>query len=148
MTVSSILKLKSQAKGPATVTVAATSTVMEAARMLAEHRIGAVVITGADGRVAGILSERDIVRRIAQSGPDSLSADVQGIMTRNVVTCTADTTIDEVMARMTNGRFRHLPVIDAAERLVGVISIGDVIKKHVEDVEQEATTLREYIATH
>jgi CBS domain-containing protein len=148
VTVQAILKLKAQGKGPTAITVQSTATVMEAARKLAQHRIGAVVITNIDGGVAGILSERDIVRRIAEVGPDILSSPVRDVMTRDVVTCTADTTVDEVMARMTHGRFRHVPVVDADERLIDVISIGDVVKKHVEGVEHEATSLREYIYTH
>jgi CBS domain-containing protein len=148
MTVQTILKLKQNGKAPSVVTVQSTATVMEAARKLAQYKIGAVVITKIDGGVAGILSERDIVRRIAEVGPDILSSPVRDVMTRDVVTCTAETTVDEVMTRMTHGRFRHVPVVDADDRLIDVISIGDVVKKHVEEVEHEATTLREYIYTH
>jgi CBS domain-containing protein len=148
VTVHSILRLKAQGKGPTAITVQSTATVMEAARKLAQHRIGAVVITRIDGGVAGILSERDIVRRISETGPDILSSPVGDVMTREVETCTADTTVDEVMVRMTKGRFRHMPVVDSAQRFVDVISIGDVVKKHVEEVEHEATSLREYISTH
>lgn len=148
MTVQIILRQKANGSGPTAITVQSTATVMEAARKLAQYKIGAVVITKIDGSVAGILSERDIVRRIAEVGPDILSAPVRDVMTRDVVTCTADTAIQEVMARMTHGRFRHVPVVDAADRLVDVISIGDVVKKHVEEVQHEASALREYIYTH
>lgn len=148
MTVQAILRQKAYSKAPTAVTVQATATVMEAARVLAHHRIGAVVILRIDGGVAGILSERDIVRRVAELGADSLSLPVREIMTREVVTCTTDTTINEVMARMTHGRFRHVPVVDANQQLLDVISIGDVVKRHVAEVEHEATSLREYIYTH
>jgi CBS domain-containing protein len=148
MTVQTILKQKQSGKGPEAVTVQSSATVMEAARKLAQFKIGAVVITKIDGGVAGILSERDIVRRIAEVGPDILSSPVRDVMTRDVVTCTAETTVDDVMARMTHGRFRHIPVVDSSDRLVDVISIGDVVKLHVEEVQREATTLREYIYTH
>ena len=148
MTVQTILKQKAKGSGPVAVTVQSSATVMEATRKLAQFKIGAVVVTKIDGGVAGILSERDIVRRIAEVGPDILSAPVRDVMTREVVTCTADTSVDDVMARMTHGRFRHMPVVNADDRLVDVISIGDVVKKHVEDVKHEATALREYIYTH
>ncbi len=148
MTVHAILNLKAQGMRPSAITMQSTATVMEAARKLAQFKIGAVIITKIDGGVAGILSERDIVRRIAEAGSDILTLSVHDVMTRDVVTCTADTTVEEVMARMTHGRFRHMPVVDANARLVDVISIGDVLKKHLEEVEHEATTLREYISTH
>lgn len=148
MNVSAILKLKSQTNGPAVVTTASNATVMEAAHKLAQHKIGAVVVVAVDGTVAGILSERDVVRRLAEAGPDIMSATVRDVMTRNVITCTADTSVDELMTKMTRGRFRHLPVVDASGRLTGIVSIGDVVKMHVEEIEHEATALREYISSH
>ena len=105
-------------------------------------------MTAPDGSVVGILSERDIVRRIAEAGPDVLTAAVGDVMTRNVVTCSADTSVDELMAKMTRGRFRHLPVVDASGRLTGIVSIGDVVKVHMEEIAHEASALREYITTH
>lgn len=147
MKVSAILKGKSQS-APALVTIASNVTLLEAARKLAQHKIGAVVVAAVDGTVAGILSERDIVRRLAEAGPDVLSAPVRDVMTRNVVTCTPESSVDELMAKMTRGRFRHLPVVDAAGHLTGIVSIGDVVKVHVEEIEHEATALREYISTH
>lgn len=148
MTVSAILKLKAQAKGPSLVTAPSNATLMEAAQKLAQHKIGAVIVTAVDGSVAGILSERDIVRRLVEGGGDVLSMPVRDVMTRNVITCTAESSIDELMTKMTRGRFRHLPVVDATGRLTGVVSIGDVVKMHVEEIEHEASALREYIATH
>jgi CBS domain-containing protein len=148
MNVNAILKQKSQTTGPAVVTTPSNATLMEAARKLAQHKIGAIVVTSVDGTVAGILSERDIVRRLAEAGPDILSAPVRDVMTRNVVTCTAESSIDDLMTKMTRGRFRHLPVVDASGRLTGIISIGDVVKVHVEEIEHEASALREYISSH
>jgi CBS domain-containing protein len=148
VTVQTILKQKANGNAPKAVTVQSSASVMEAARKLAQFKIGAVIITKSDGSVAGIVSERDIVRRIADAGPEILSAPVRDVMTRDVITCTAETSIDEVMTRMTHGRFRHVPVVDAQDRLIDVISIGDVVKKHVAEVEHEASSLRAYISTH
>jgi CBS domain-containing protein len=97
-------------------------------------------------RVVGILSERDIVRAVAQSGPRVLDAPVSDVMTRAVIMCREEDTIEHLMREMTRGRFRHLPVVDSTEKLCGIISIGDVVKHHVEDVERDADALRAYIA--
>jgi len=142
MTVRTILSRK----GSDVVTIAPTANLSEAVKLLGERRIGAVVVTGPDNRVAGILSERDIVRAIGERGPAALDENVGAIMTRKVVTCTETDTIAFIMERMTAGKFRHLPVIDQG-RLTGVISIGDVVKFRVEEIEHETEALREYIAT-
>jgi CBS domain-containing protein len=142
MTVKAILSRK----GGDVVTIAPTAQLAEAVKLLAERRIGAIVITGPGERVAGILSERDIVRVLAAQGPAVLDEQVGGIMTRNVVTCTSDETVIDIMERMTAHRFRHLPVVEQ-NRLVGIISIGDVVKRRVEEIEGESNALREYIAT-
>jgi CBS domain-containing protein len=142
MTVRSILSRK----GSDVVTIAPTANLSEAVRLLALRRIGAVVVTGPDNRVAGILSERDIVRVIGERGPAALDENVGAVMTRKVITCTETDTIAYIMERMTAGKFRHLPVVDQG-RLVGVISIGDVVKFRVEEIERETDALREYIAT-
>jgi CBS domain-containing protein len=144
MNVSAILKQK----GKAVTTVTSSATVGDAAKTLAQRRIGAVIVTDGDSRVSGIVSERDIVRVIADSGAEILSRPVSGIMTRNVVTCTESATLDEMMQIMTRGRFRHLPVVDDAGRLVGIVSIGDVVKFHIGEIAMEAAQLREYIANH
>jgi CBS domain-containing protein len=151
MQVSQILKAKAaggSAPATAVTTVSPDGSVLDAVKLLAEKRIGAVVVASADRAVAGILSERDIVRVLATTGPDVLDRRVSEVMTRSVVTCSADTSIDDLMAMMTRGRFRHLPVVDDADRLIGIISIGDVVKNHVEEITHEATALRDYIATH
>jgi CBS domain-containing protein len=146
MHVSSILSSKAAGRpGPNVVTAASSDTLAEVAAMLARHNIGAVVVTTADNRVAGIFSERDLVRQIAKSGSAALTMPVSDLMTRSVVTCTAIDGIDDVMAKMTRGRFRHVPVIGLDGQLAGLISIGDVVKFHVEEIEHEATALREYI---
>lgn len=142
MTVRAILALK----GRDCVTVAPDATLAEAARLLSNHRIGALVITGPERRVIGILSERDIVHRLATTGEGALVQLVGGVMTREVVTCTEDETIPDVMHRMTAGRFRHVPVVDRG-RLAGIISIGDVVKFRVAELEREHDALKEYIAT-
>jgi CBS domain-containing protein len=142
MTVKAILSRK----GGDVVTIAPTAQLAEAVKLLAARRIGAIVITGPGERVAGILSERDIVRVLAERGTAVLDEQVGAVMTRNVVTCTDAETVRVIMERMTAHRFRHLPVVEQ-NRLVGIISIGDVVKRRVEEIEGESNALREYIAT-
>jgi CBS domain-containing protein len=142
MTVKAILSRK----GGDIVTIVPTASLSAAVKLLAERRIGALVVTGPDNRVAGILSERDIVRTLAERGPVALDDNVGAVMTRKVTTCTEADTIVFIMERMTAGKFRHLPVVDQG-KLVGVISIGDVVKYRIEEVEHDADALREYIAT-
>jgi CBS domain-containing protein len=142
MTVRAILTLK----GRDCVTISPDATLGEAARLLAEKRIGAVVITSAERRVSGILSERDIVRAVAKGAQDALDQPVSSAMTREVVTCTEDETIPSLMKRMTSGRFRHVPVVERG-KLAGIISIGDVVKHRVAELEREHEALRTYIAT-
>jgi CBS domain-containing protein len=142
MTVKAIMSRK----GSNVVTIEPTATLKSAVATLAEHRIGAVIITGADRQVAGILSERDIVRALAQRDHAALEETVGQIMTRKVVTCTESDTVGNIMELMTGGKFRHLPVVDRG-RLVGIISIGDVVKYRLEEMEQESKALRDYILT-
>ena len=142
MNVASILKQK----GRAVTTANPAATLLEVANKLASKRIGAIVIVGARGSVAGIVSERDIIKALATQGPVCLTRPVSESMTRNVITCQEADTLDELMAMMTERRFRHLPVI-TDDALVGIISIGDVVKHHVAEVTMEAIAMREYI-TH
>jgi CBS domain-containing protein len=142
MTVKAILSRK----GGDVVTIAPTANLTAAVQILAARRIGAIIVTGPDNRVAGILSERDIVRTLSERGPAALDENVGAVMTRKVTTCTEADTIAFIMERMTEGKFRHLPVVDQG-RLVGVISIGDVVKYRMEEVVHDADALREYIAT-
>ena len=111
-----------------------------------ERRIGAVVILGADNRIVGIFSERDIVRALAERGSTTLNEPVSQVMTRDVKTCSEDDSIGELMGRMTTGKFRHMPVVQQG-KLIGIVSIGDVVKSRVEEIGHETTALREYIQT-
>ena len=141
MHVAAILK----EKGRAVETVAAEVTLGEIVKRLAARRIGAVIVEGTRGEVRGIVSERDIVRVLAEHGPEVLAWPASKVMTRNVVTARESDTIDELMSRMTEGRFRHLPVVEDG-RLVGIVSIGDVVKHRVAEVELEASAMRDYIS--
>jgi CBS domain-containing protein len=134
------------AKGGDTVSIEPTADLAAAAKLLVKHRIGAVVICGAGGRLSGILSERDIMRALAEHGADALGLPVSQIMTRNVMTCSEDDSVASLMERMTDGRFRHLPVLRDG-KLVGLVSIGDVVKQRVGEIEGESEALRDYIRT-
>ncbi|MEO8759145.1 MAG: CBS domain-containing protein [Devosia sp.] len=134
-----------QSKGRAVHTVAARATIAEAVEILNTRRIGAVVVTD-NGRVAGILSERDIVRHLGKDWGILASRPVSDVMTKDVVTASRHANIDEVMESMTERRIRHLPILEGTE-LVGIISIGDVVKRKIEETEQEAIALKEYIAS-
>ncbi len=134
-------------KGRDVVTIDAAATLEGAARTLATQKIGAVLITGdGTGPVAGILSERDIVHALAEHGAAALGLTVAHAMTRDVSTCASTDTVDAVMEVMTTGRFRHLPVIDDGQ-LAGMISIGDVVKHRISEIEAEKEALREFIAS-
>jgi CBS domain-containing protein len=141
-----IVKSIVDAKGGSVVTIEPAATLDTAAKLLAERRIGAVVVLGADDRVVGILSERDIVRVVSERGAGGMQEQVAQVMTRKVATCTLDETIHSIMERMTSGKFRHVPVIDQG-RLVGIVSIGDVVKHRIVEMEQESAALRDYIQT-
>jgi len=142
MTVAGILSRK----GREVVTISSKKSISEAIAELARHKIGALVVSEGGDRISGIISERDIVRSLGKSGPDVLSTPISTVMTRDVMTCTETDTIISVMTRMTRGRFRHLPVAEGG-RLAGIISIGDVVKARIEEVEREANDMRQYIAT-
>ncbi len=142
MTVKAILS----AKGTEVLTIEPTTNVAAAAKLLAERKIGALVVTGPDQRVVGIVSERDIVQELAAHGPAALDLALTEVMTRKVTTCSASDTISSVMERMTAGKFRHLPVIEQG-RLAGLVSIGDVVKYRLNEMEKEQSALRDYIQT-
>lgn len=142
MTVKEILSHK----GVDVVTADPNASIADAVKLLAARRIGAVVVTGADRRIVGILSERDIVRALADKGHDALSAPVAEVMTRKVDTCSLSQTVSELMEQMTSGKFRHVPVVEQG-RLAGIISIGDVVKSRVQQMEQESAALKDYIRT-
>jgi CBS domain-containing protein len=141
MTVAHILK----SKGRDVITVAPHRTMSDAARLMAEKRIGAVIIAAADGSIAGILSERDIVRAVASHGADALAHLVSQHMTSKVETAGEGDGIQDIMEQMTNGKFRHVPVVDGG-RIIGIISIGDVVKHRLAEMEAEARAMRDYIS--
>ena len=134
------------AKGGDIVCIEPTADLAAAVKLLTTHRIGAVVIRGAGGRLGGILSERDIVSAISEHGAAALTLPVSQVMTRNVATCGEDDSIASIMERMTEGKFRHMPVLDKGE-LIGLVSIGDVVKQRVGEIEQESEAMRDYIRT-
>ena len=135
-----------QSKGADVFAVSPENTIAEAAVLLNEKNIGAVVVKDKSGEAVGILSERDVVRRLGQSGADALTWRVADCMTKNPYTCTPDATLDDLMGQMTEKRIRHLPVTNGG-RIVGVVSIGDVVKRKIEETEREAAALKEYISS-
>ncbi len=132
-------------KGPAVHTLTVEVTLEEAARQLHEHRVGALIVLDPEGELLGVVSERDLVREIARRGAASLSDPVGAVMTRSVHTALMDETVDDGLARMTDRRVRHLPVVEAG-RLVGIVSIGDLVKHRIMAVEAEAAAMQAYIA--
>jgi CBS domain-containing protein len=132
------------AKGGTVISIEPTATLATAAKLMTAHHVGSVVVRGAGGRLAGILSERDIVRALAEQGAAALELPVGQVMTRNVTTCSENDSCASIMERMTVGKFRHIPVLDK-DRLVGLISIGDVVKQRVEEIERESEAMRDYI---
>lgn len=132
-------------KGSDVLTIGPDASVQQAIEMLRQHGIGALLVTDLEGFVKGILSERDIVRCLAEHGATCMGMAVSDLMTQDVEFCTPEQSINEVMTRMTQGRFRHLPVM-RDNRLIGLISIGDVVKSRIEEVEYEANAMRQYIA--
>lgn len=142
MNVASIL----DEKGRDVVSLKADATLGEAAALLDHHRIGAVVVVGSNGGIVGVLSERDIVRQLARQGVGALSEAVAGAMTREVITAEPGDTIEAVMSSMTDRRIRHLPVIENG-KLAGIVSIGDVVKRKIEQTEADAEAMKAYIAS-
>ena len=132
-------------KGRDVIAIRTTATINEAVSVLRAKGIGAVIVSDDDGAtVSGILSERDVVRVLADDGPDALEQPVSAVMTADVFTCEPTATIEALMATMTERRIRHIPVIGKG-RLVGVVSIGDVVKHRVGELAQEAKTLHDYV---
>jgi CBS domain-containing protein len=141
MTVRAIL----DTKGHQIMSVEPGAALSEAVKLLGEKRIGAVLVMS-QGSIEGILSERDIVRVLSEKGASVLDAPVSDVMTRKVVSCRQNDTVAAIMEVMTNGKFRHLPVVEG-ERVVGLISIGDIVKWRVQEYENEQEALRQYIKT-
>jgi CBS domain-containing protein len=141
-----IIKSILAAKGDNIISIEPNASLESAVKMLAQHRIGALLVLGPDRRVVGILSERDVVRVLAERGAGVLAQPLSQVMTRRVVTCSPSDSVGVLMERMTTGKFRHLPVIEH-EQVIGVISIGDVVKHRLQEIEQESAALRDYIQT-
>ncbi len=142
MTVSRILAVK----GRHVATVAPEQTLHEVSVLLSTQGLGALVVTDHDGRVVGIISERDVVRALAKRGPQALGEMVESHMTERVVTADEGTTINALMQKMTSGRFRHVPIVEGG-RLRGLVSIGDVVNHRLMEFEAEQRALKDYIAT-
>ncbi len=133
------------AKGRNVVTASPNTTLAEAARILSQKRIGAVVVVSVEGKIAGIFTERDVVNAVAKSGKDSLDQSLASLMTAKVHRCKEDATIDELMELMTQRRFRNVPVEEKG-KLTGIISIGDVVKSRIREIELETEQIKAYIA--
>ena len=133
-------------KGRDVVAITTSATISDAAKLLTDKKIGAVVIKDSSGKLTGIISERDLVHAIAKGGAAALSDPVGSHMTPNPETCTETDTVETVMEVMTQGRFRHVPVLDDSMRLCGMISIGDVVKTRIAETVSEAAALRDYIS--
>ena len=133
-----------QAKGNAVVTTRPEATIAETSRLLVERRIGAVIVLDGAGTIVGVLSERDIVAGIAAHGARVTAMSVAELMTRDVVLCLPDATVEEVMAMMTNRRIRHLPVVEQG-KLLGIVSIGDAVKSRLDEAALEVDSLRQYV---
>ena len=131
-------------KGREVIAIVSDATMSEAARLLARKRIGAIVVRDSFGALAGILSERDVVRAVAEESVAALARPVSAYMTRAVATCSEHDSIQDLMEMMTVGRFRHVPVV-VDDQITGIISIGDVVKTRIAETVQEAASLREYI---
>jgi CBS domain-containing protein len=132
-------------KGRDVITIAPESTLLEATTVLARNRIGALIVMGPSGALAGVISERDIVLALAGRGGAGLTLSVAACMTKDVATCGESDTIDVIMETMTSCRFRHMPVV-AGPRVVGIVSIGDIVKTRIAETMREAQALKQYIA--
>jgi CBS domain-containing protein len=133
-------------KGGAVHVVDAAATLAAAAVELHQRRVGAMVVVDSGGGLAGVLSERDIVREVARRGADALKDVVANAMTRDVITASPHETVDDCLGRMTDRRIRHLPVLEN-RRLVGIVSIGDLVARKIEAAQAEAAAMRAYITT-
>ena len=140
MTIHSILTRK----GSTVCTIEPTASIADAAKSLADHGIGALVVMGDEGQTVGIISERDIVRAVSAMGGAALKTRAAEVMTRKVMICSRNDKLVDLMRRMTEGKFRHFPVVEEG-RLVGIVSIGDVVKSRLEELQQESNAMSEYI---
>lgn len=134
-------------KGAAVHTLSVEATLEHAAKELHHRKVGSLVVVDERGGIVGVLSERDLVREVAKRGAACLSDKARSAMTSDVITARSDETIDEGLSRMTDRRVRHLPVVDAG-RLIGIVSIGDLVKHRIAAVEAEAAAMQAYIAAN
>jgi CBS domain-containing protein len=134
-----------QSKGREVTTITSRAPIRDAVDLLNRHRIGAVVVVD-NGKVTGILSERDVVRHLGDDWNSLAQKPVAEVMTRNVITAAPASTVADLMERMTEHRIRHMPIVEG-DTLVGIVSIGDVVKRKIEETEQEASALKQYIAS-
>jgi len=140
MNVATILKQK----GGSVFTTTSDKSLLDIAKLLAQHGIGCIVIVGDDDKIMGIVSERDLMRAISQGGAEVLTEPVSDFMTKTVITAGEADTINQLMSEMTIRQFRHMPVVER-DRLIGLVSIGDLVKIHVADAEFESGAMRQYI---
>ncbi|MGI9604554.1 MAG: CBS domain-containing protein [Acidimicrobiales bacterium] len=133
-------------KGQDVVTIDPDRTISDALQLLREHNFGALVVSSDGNRIDGIISERDVVRRLCDD-PGTLDRSVRELMTSSVITCTPDDVVTSVMSQMTEHHFRHMPVVDKEGTLSGIISIGDVVKWRLNELEEQWTKLQEYMAS-
>ena len=141
MNAATILK----SKGSSVFTTTKDRSLLDIAKLLAQHGIGCIVIVDDDDKIAGIVSERDLIRAIGHAGPEVLEEPVSNFMTKTVITAREADTVDQLMSEMTMHRFRHMPVVERGQ-LLGLVSIGDLVKIHVADAEFESGVMRQYIA--
>jgi CBS domain-containing protein len=141
MNVATILKQK----GGGVFTTTTDKSLLDVAKLLSQHSVGCIVIVGNDDEIVGIVSERDLMRAIGQGGPEVLKEPVSEFMTKTVVTAGEADTINRLMAEMTTRRFRHMPVVEK-DRLIGLVSIGDLVKIQISEIDMEAAATREYTA--
>jgi CBS domain-containing protein len=134
-------------KGAAVHTLTDEASLEHAAKELSSRKVGALVVLDLEGALVGVISERDIVREVARHGAEAMQTKVSGVMTRAVITAGIDESIDDCLARMTDRRIRHLPVVEGG-RLAGIVSIGDLVKHRIAAVEAEAAAMQAYITTH
>ena len=133
-------------KGAGVITTEPATTVAEVADIIARKRIGAVVVTEQDDQVVGIISERDIVNGLSKFGINLLKLPVSDVMTRDVFTCATTENLNQLRREMTNRRARHIPIVEEG-KLIGIISIGDIVKNRLDELESETQQMRDYIAT-
>ena len=142
MLVSALIK----EKGAGVITTGPATTVSEVADIIARERIGAVVVTEQDDQVVGIISERDIVNGLSKRGTKLLDLPISDVMTRDVFTCATTEDVNQLRREMTNRRARHIPIVEEG-KLIGIISIGDIVKNRLDELESETQQMRDYIAT-